>query len=197
MKSSSGQSLSVQRHNRGGRAVFALALAVLTTLIWPALADARFIREGETVIYGRSDTVFKVCNRAGRTLFLALVYRNVWKFGEEPTWPAKGWFQLNRGGCHSVAVNGLMGVMSVMYKDSSGQLQPHYSGGSTALADATLNNGQSKLIKTEYLCIGEAPYSGYKDHYRQYYDCDADDEKVPFQIVFDAYGNRSYTLTLD
>lgn len=170
---------------------------ILAALIWPVKSEARFIREGETVIYGRSDTVFKVCNGAQHTLYLALVYQNVWKIGEQPTWPAKGWFQLNRGGCNSLAVNGLIGVMAVMVKDSAGQLQPHYRDGDTALADVNLSNGQSKLIKPENLCLDEAPFSGYKDHYKHYYRCDTDEQKVPFHIVFDAYGNRSYTLTLD
>lgn len=172
-------------------------LLVVLSLLWPIQSDARFIREGETVLYGRSDTIFKVCNKAQRTLYLALVYRNVWKFGEDPTWPAKGWFQVDRGGCHSIAVNGLLGVMSVMYKDSAGDLLPHYGSGKTALADAQVGEGQSKKIKTEYLCVGNAPFSGYKNRYREYYDCASDGVKVPFQILFNAYGNRSYTLSIN
>ena len=173
------------------------SLFVALTLLLPNYSNAGFIKDGVTVIYGRGDTVFKVCNRSDKRLFLAFVYRHVWKFGEEPTWPAKGWYQLDRGSCNDVAVNGLMGVMSVMYEDGSGNRQPYYSGGSTRLADSRIGNGQSELIKTEYLCIGDSPFDGYKDKYPDYYTCEESAEKIPFQVVFDAYGNSDFTLTLN
>ena len=128
-------------------------------------------------------------------LFLAFVYENIWKIGEQPTWPAKGWFQLSRGDCSDFAVNGLFGVMSVMY-EKNGTLQAYYSGNEIGLEDVVLYNGQSKQISPEYLCLGAAPFSGYEDHYPDYYNCSEGQEKIPFQIVFDANGNEHFTLTL-
>ena len=174
-------------------------LILTTVLLAPSYASAGFVRDGTTVIYGRGDTIFKVCNHSDRQLHLAFVYEHIWKLGEDPTWPVKGWYSLSRTDCKDVAVNGLVGVMSVMYKDSSGDLQPYYrdDDSNPRLANSTVRDGQSELIQTEYLCIGEGPYEGYKDNYPEYYECDNKDEKVPFQVVFNAFGRNDFTLTLN
>ena len=168
----------------------------VSLLLFAQAIHTKFLGEDATVLVGPGDAIFKVCNQSDKTLFLAFVYRHVWKLGEPPTWPVKGWFQLNRSGCQNFAVNGLTGVMSVMYKDSAGVLQPFYKGGDTALIDAAVSNGDSTQIVPELLCLDEPPYSGYRDRFTEYYECGADTDQVPFQILFNAGNNSHFTLTL-
>ena len=154
-----------------------------------------FIQPGNTVLYGPRDSLFEICNNTGETVQIALIYQHYWRAGEPPTWPAKGWFIYRPNDCSTVAVNGLFGVMSVMWENDRGDLVPYYNG-DRRLDDVTVTNSEAKLFATEHLCLGAAPFDQYRDNFSDYFECREGETEVPFSIIFKQGGKESFTLTL-
>lgn len=171
-------------------------LAIIFSLLCPVQSNARFIQPGTTVLHGPRDGLFRVCNSTGETLQLAFIYQHYWKFGEPPTWPAKGWFIFENDQCSNIGVNGFFGVMSVMSENENGEIVPYYNG-TTPLEDITVRGGQAEIFATENLCLGEAPFSESRDDFDEYRKCSDDQERVPFSIIFNQEDPHTFTLTLD
>lgn len=156
-----------------------------------------FMKPGVRYMLSNRDYIFEVCNHSGQPLSYAIIYKNYWKWGEPPTWPAKGWFRLARGGCENVAINGLFGVMSVMTDD----LKPYFSNGTDSLKNVETSGNQVKKFKAEYFCIGKKIDDAFKETYRDdlydYRKCAKGQGKIPFNVIFNIKGDRNYTLNLN
>ena len=160
-----------------------------------SVSHAGFLEPGVRVLLGRYDTIFKVCNRTDETLHIAIIYKHNWKLGEPPTYPVKGWFVESPGECTNFAINNLVGFMSVVKVTKDGKLEPYYTS-STPLKDISLSNNEAMMYKPHYLCIGEAPFEGYKDKFVDYQKCKKDQKKVPFNVFFRYEGGKNFTLEL-
>ncbi len=173
---------------------FVCTITLLTTvLVTQSYAD--FLQPGSRLIYGPQDTLFRLCNRSGKTLQIALIYKHYWRAGEPPSWPAKGWFVYKPGDCSIVGHNGLSGVMSVMSFNKNGDLVPYYTGG-PSINEVSISQNSSTQIEPEYLCLGEAPFDEYRDTFKQYYNCKKGHIKIPFNVLFRQGGGSSFTLSL-
>lgn len=140
---------------------------------------------------------FEICNRTKKTLRIALVYKHYWKFGKPPSWPAKGWFEYSPGKCVDVAVNNLFGVMSVVEVAKNGKLIPFYqTKNEKSLDEVVVYNNEVRKFKTEYFCIGKPPFKGSKKNISDYFKCSKNQEKIPFNIIFNHGSGESFTLNL-
>ncbi len=156
------------------------------------------MKPGERVLLGRHDTLFRICNRTRDTLYIALIYRYVWNFKEPPSWPAKGWFTYSPGDCSNVAVNYFFGMMAVVKSTKGGKLKPYFSQkSSTPAHQVVVRDNDVKSFKTEYMCLGKAPFQGSKDKVEDYRKCRKGQTKIPFNIMFKHAGGRNYTLNLN
>jgi len=124
-----------------------------------------------------------------------MVYQNNWKYGEPPTWPAKGWFEYSPGECTSVATNNFFGILSVVRSVKGKKLKPAFFG-KRPVEDVVLSHNQSMAFDPAYLCLGQAPFDGYKDELTDYQKCDKGEQLVPFSIMFNHGGGDHFTLDL-
>lgn len=157
------------------------------------------LQPGETVILGRNDTMFKVCNRTKDTLQIAIIYKHHWKYGEPATWPAKGWFIYSPGECANVAVNTFFGIMSVVRVTKDGKLEPYFSVKATevSLKEVRVDYNEVKKFATEYFCTGKAPFDEYRDKIIDYRKCDKGQIKIPFNVMFSHGGGKHFTFSIN
>ncbi len=85
--------------------------------------------------------------------------------------------------------------MSVVRVTKDGKLEPYYTS-STPLKEITFYNNETKKFATKYLCIGEAPFEGYKDKLSDYKKCKKGQIKIPFNLLFNHEGGKHYTLDI-
>lgn len=171
-----------------------LAVSLLSFFTATVTANALFLKEGQRIIFGRGDTKFEVCNFTGKKLWVAYLYENVTV--RPSTFVPKGWFEYEHGSCTLIAINGLFGVMSVQRKNKDGELVPYYADGDISLAETQVGYSQVQRFVSEDFCIGEAPFSGYRDNAREWLECKENEKTVPFNIIFKQGGNKNYTLNL-